>query len=154
MSFGFGVGDFIAVGELAKRLYEDIDARHEAKELHALQNELWTLSMSMELLIEKFSGPDSTLAVGEEELDPFNRIVTETKKILQDLEKFIQRSGLGQRQEGGPGKTKSMANKRQWAKVRWAFELPRVRDLCTRLQYRNESLKLLLMFLRKYAGLL
>ena len=42
MSFGFSVGDFIAAGLLAERLYKEIYlvARHASQELQQVQNEV------------------------------------------------------------------------------------------------------------------
>jgi hypothetical protein len=141
MSFGFGIGDFIALQRLAEHLYKDIYARHEAKELLALQNELATLSMSVNLLIEEVQDPGSTLArSGSERVSTINGIVADTMKSLKELEKILQSAGQGQRKGGASDKWKFMRNK-----TKWAIELPKIESLCARLKFHNGTLNLLLV---------
>ncbi|KAN0116843.1 hypothetical protein V8E51_002820 [Hyaloscypha variabilis] len=143
MSFGFGIGDFIAVGELAERLYKEIYlvARHASQELLALQSEVATLNMSINLLIAEIKDENSTLArSGEERVNTVNGVLAETKKTLLELEKFSQAFGLCQRKAGAFEKVKSVMNK-----TKFAIDLPKIDALRARLQYQNGTLNLLLM---------
>lgn len=143
MSFGFGVGDFIAVGQLAERLYKDIYllAQHASQELLALQSEVATLNMSINLLIAEIKDENSTLArSGEERINTVNGVLADTKKTLLELEKFSQSFAPGHKKAGAFGKVKSALNR-----TKFALELPKVDALRARLQYQNGTLNLLLM---------
>lgn len=62
MSFGFSVGDCIAVSSLAHQLYKDIYlvARGAPEELQLLKSEIGTLPLSIQLLIEELNDENST----------------------------------------------------------------------------------------------
>jgi hypothetical protein len=63
MSFGFSVGDFIAVASLAHQLYNDVYlvARGAPDELQLLNSEIGVLALSIDLLIQEIKDKDSTL---------------------------------------------------------------------------------------------
>jgi len=97
MSFGFSIGDFIAAGELAERLYKEIYlvARHASQELLQLQSEVATLSMSINLLVAEVQDKDTVLArSGKDRVDTVNSVLKDTKKtILRNFRKAsIQRT--------------------------------------------------------------
>jgi hypothetical protein len=142
MSFGISIGEFIAVGQLAERLYRDVClVRHASQELLALQNEVATSNMSINLLIAEIKDNTSTLArSGEERVKVVNGVLAETKKTLLELEKFSQNFSGGQRKAGAFGKVKSLLNKAQFV-----MELSKIDALRARLQHQNGNLNLLLM---------
>jgi hypothetical protein len=63
MSFGFSIGDFIAVGSLAHQLYKDIYlvARGAPEELQILKSEIGVLSLSIDMLAQEVRNENSTL---------------------------------------------------------------------------------------------
>ncbi|KAH8757835.1 hypothetical protein F5882DRAFT_444404 [Hyaloscypha sp. PMI_1271] len=142
MSFGISIGEFIAVGQLAERLYRDVClVRHASQELLALQNEVATSNMTINLLIAETKDNTSTLArSGEERVKVVNGVLAETKKTLLELEKFSQNFSGGQRKAGAFGKVKSLLNKAQFV-----MELSKIDALRARLQHQNGNLNLLLM---------
>ena len=77
MSFGFAVGDFIAVGQLAQSLYKDVYlvARGAPEEVRLLMSEIAILSHSIDLLIEEVKSPTSTLILaGESRVNMVNEV--------------------------------------------------------------------------------
>lgn len=89
MSFGFSVGDFIGVGELAHRLYRDVYlvARSAPEELQMLNSELGTLTLSIDLLLGERKNADSTLVkAGESRIRMVDDILKLANATLKDLE--------------------------------------------------------------------
>lgn len=142
MSFGISIGEFIAVGQLAERLYKDVClVRHASQELLALQSEVATSNMSINLLIADIKDKTSTLArSGEERVNVVNGVLAETKKTLLELEKFSQNFRGDQRNAGAFGKVKSVLSK-----AKFVGELSKIDALRARLQHQNGNLNLLLM---------
>lgn len=143
MNSGFSVGDFIAAGELAERLYKEIYlvARHASQDLLQLQNEVATLTISINLLVTEVQDRDTVLArSGKDRVDTVNSVLKDTKKTLLDLEKFSKSFNPAYRKYGPLGKVKSA-----WDKTKFATELPKVDALRARLQYQNGTINLLLI---------
>ncbi|TAQ88444.1 hypothetical protein B7494_g3230 [Chlorociboria aeruginascens] len=143
MSFGFSIGDFIAISELASRLYKDIYlvARRAPQELVQLQNEVATLSMSIDLLVAEVQDGNSTLArSGKDRVEIVNSVLRDTNKTLLELEKLCTTFNLGNRKPSVLGKIVST-----WEKARFAKDLPKVDALRARLQYENGTINLLLV---------
>ena len=96
MSFGFAVGDFIAVGDLAHRLWRDVYsvARAAPQDLKELSSELSVLSQSISILVEDLNNPNSTLIMAG---DSRVKLVTETmagaKETLTKLQDFAKKHG-------------------------------------------------------------
>jgi len=89
MSCGFGIGDFIAVGELAHRLFTDIYlvARGAPEELRMLNSELGMLDLSINLLVEQMKKEDSTLVqAGESKMCMVGGIMKQANATLKDLQ--------------------------------------------------------------------
>ena len=84
MSFGFGVGDFLAVGELAWKLYHDcfLIAKGAPQEFKLLVDELKTLHMTMCPFSEELKDPESILVRSGED----------RKKMLQEMLGTIQQT--------------------------------------------------------------
>lgn len=97
MSFGFAVGDFIAVGDLAHRLWRDVYsvARAAPQDLKELSSELSVLSQSISMLVEDLNNPNSTLMMAG---DSRVKLVTETmagaKETLTKLQDFAKKHGV------------------------------------------------------------
>ncbi|KAN0112301.1 hypothetical protein V8E51_005252 [Hyaloscypha variabilis] len=142
MSFSISISEFIAVGQLAERLYKDVClVRHASQELLALQNEVATSNTSINLLIADIKDKTSTLArSGEERVNVVNGVLAETKKTLLELEKFSQNFRGDQRNAGAFGKVKSVLSK-----AKYVGELSKIDALRARLQHQNGNLTLLLM---------
>lgn len=89
MSFGFGVGDFLAVGELAWTLYKDVYlvAQAAPQEVHQLEIQLSTLKNSLDILKEDFADEDSIVQrAGPERLKAAEDILKGVYETLQDLQ--------------------------------------------------------------------
>jgi len=142
MSVGISISEFIAVGQLAERLYKDVClVRHASQELLALQNEVATSNMSINLLIAEIKDKTSTLArSGEERVNVVNGVLTETKKTLLELEKLSQNFRGDKRNDGAFRKVKSVLSK-----AKFVGEFSKIDALRARLQHQNVNLSLLLM---------
>ena len=95
MSFGFGIGDFIATAQLARKLYRDIYvvATNAPEELQRLQNEISNLALSIELLVEELRNGQSTLAsflVEQNRQKMLDKLLKESNATLTELEAFSQ----------------------------------------------------------------
>ena len=149
MSFGFSIGDFITVAQLAKQLYRDIYhvARGAPKELQSLMSEIATLSQSIDFLIDEAKDPQSILvAAGDARCRTVHELLTHISNTLCDLEKFAKKHQLiiqsAQRSKV----------KRVWDKVKWATEVSSVDQFLTKISYHNGKLNLLLTLAQKYAS--
>ncbi len=71
MSFGFALGDFLAVGNLAWKLYRD-------QEFQLLVTEISTLSNSLTILQEEVKDPESTLVQAVSSLSDCEYIILNT----------------------------------------------------------------------------
>jgi hypothetical protein len=94
MSFGFAIGDFIAAGELAHRLWREVYmvARTAPEEVRSLSSELSVLSQSIRLLVECASNPESILVrAGEERVQLVNTMISGANETLLRLEAFAKK---------------------------------------------------------------
>jgi hypothetical protein len=86
MTFGFGVGDFATVGDLAFRLYNDafLVVRRAPEEIKAMSRELALLQSSQQILINQAKDPSSALCkAGQDRVDMVNNLIAvEFKSIL------------------------------------------------------------------------
>ncbi len=80
MSFGFALGDFLAVGNLAWKLYRDCYkvARGAPQEFQLLVTEISTLSNSLTILQEEVKNPESTLVQAVSSLSDCEYIILNT----------------------------------------------------------------------------
>lgn len=118
MSFGFGVGDFIAVTELAWNLYRYcyVVSRGAPQEFQLLLQEITTLSQSIQLLQEAAKDPNSILArSGEARIVMIKELISRVVATLQELRKHAQKyERLGDN---------SRANRKQlWDKFKWSLD--------------------------------
>ncbi|KAH0544335.1 hypothetical protein FGG08_001476 [Glutinoglossum americanum] len=112
MSFGFAIGDFITVGQLAWTLYRDCYtvARGAPQEFQLLLGEISTLSNSLKILQEEVINPDSILRrSGEDRVRMVNEMVSRVNQTLMDLQKVAKKyATLGDSSKG----------KRIWQKLK------------------------------------
>ncbi|KAF8245176.1 hypothetical protein K440DRAFT_604272 [Wilcoxina mikolae CBS 423.85] len=94
MSFGFSVGDFIAVGTLAWNLHRKcyLVARDAPEEFKQLVKELNTLSSAIQILEEEVKDLDSTLmSAGEERIRMVKEMMSRIEETLKKLELFSKK---------------------------------------------------------------
>lgn len=91
MSFGFGIGDIIAVAELAWKLYHFcfVVSRGAPHEFQLLLQQITSLSQSLKLLQLEAKNLTSTLmSSGPDRIQMVGEIMARVKNILAELEKF------------------------------------------------------------------
>lgn len=118
MSFGFGVGDFIAVADLAWKLYRYcyVVAKDAPRDFKLLLQEICTLASSIKLLKDEVDDPESTLRrSGEDRIRMVNDIISRIKITLEELEKYAKRY------EGLQGVPRSK-RKKLWDRFTWSLE--------------------------------
>ena len=119
MSFGFSVGDFLAVTQLAFTLYRQcyLVARGAPQEFQSLVVELTTLSNSLRLLQEEVADENSVLVrSGEDRLRMMKEMINRVEGTLKQLEKFSEEYA----KILDPGRSKV---KKAWDKVKWSTEM-------------------------------
>jgi hypothetical protein len=139
MSFGFGVGDFIAVASLAHQLYNDVylAARGAPDELQLLNSEIGVLALSMDLLIQEVKDKDSTLVrAGESRMRMVGDVMKAANATLTDLELFAKKYDFNS--------SNARKGKRIWDRVKFATEVKSVDALRTRVSMHNTRMNLLL----------
>lgn len=124
MSLGFGVGDFLAVSELAWKLYRNcyVVARGAPQEFQLLLQEITTLCQSINLLKEEAKDPESTLVrSGEARIKIVHELIGRVMLTLGELEDTAKKYA----KLGDPkGKRKQF-----WAKIKWSIEAPDLESL-------------------------
>ena len=165
MSFGFSVGDIIAVGQLAWTLYRDcyLAARGAPEGFQLLVKEIQTLSGSLNILQEEASNAQSPLVLaGEDRVRMVNEMVERIGGTLKDLQKMATKHKL-------LGSAAGSRRKQIWAKLSWSLEVSGIDSLRSKvgqavvraaglspltihqLIYHNTVLNLLLTSVGKYA---
>lgn len=131
MSFGFGIGDFVAVSELCWKLYRNVYSvsRDAPEELRNICDELGGLSNTIHLLNDDMNDPQSVLRQSGQE----NRaqlaisIMKDTNNTLLRLEKISNKYDILQTQ--GSGSSRRQFLRIQWHKLRFAKELDAINEL-------------------------
>lgn len=118
MSFSFGVGDFLAVTELAWSLYRYcyVVARGAPQEFQLLLQEITMLSQSIQLLQEEAKDPNSTLVrSGEDRIKMVREMMSRVEETLKELQKHAKKyEKLGD---------SSRAKRKQiWDKFKWSVD--------------------------------
>ena len=142
MSLGLAIGDFIAIGDLAFRLYKDVYkvSRSAPAEVRELTKELSVLSTSIQLLVEEIQNPDSVLAkAGQRRVDTITELMSATNETLQRLEAYSKKHGLVLI----PGDNRSLV-RRGWDKVKFAKDAGSINSLRAKLNYHCGFMNLLL----------
>lgn len=94
MSFGLGVGDFLAVSELAWNLYRYcyVVAKGAPEDFRMLLQEITALSQSLRLLETDAKNPESTLMQsGEARIVMVKEMIARVEITLRELEKFAKK---------------------------------------------------------------
>lgn len=132
MSFGYAVGDVIAVGKLAWDLYHDcyLVARSAPQEFKLLVEELKTLHAAMKMFEDELKNADSLLArSGEDRRNMVQNMVDQVKAVLIDLQAvFNKHRNLGNNSRQGI--------KKGWDRVKWSFDAKDVDGLRNKVYYR------------------
>src|SRR5947207_1680498 len=144
MSFGFAVGDFIAVGQLAFTLYRDcfMVAKGAPQEFQALKGELSNLRHALEILEEQARDPKSILnKAGDDRVRIVKEMVSGIHVTLKELEKVATKYRiLG---DGSKGK-------KIWVRFKWSVDFASVDSLRNKvslshlLPFQNQASKGLL----------
>ncbi|KAI5807718.1 hypothetical protein DFH27DRAFT_331619 [Peziza echinospora] len=142
MSFGFGVGDFLAIGQLSWKLYTQcfLIAKGAPQEFTLLTNELKSLHALMLLFAEEFKDENSPLlrSGDEQRKDMIGQMLENLKDTLSGLNNaFIKHRNLG-------GTDKRSSLKRGWDKFKWSLDARDVDALRAKITYHNGIMNLLL----------
>ncbi|KAF4426535.1 hypothetical protein FACUT_9845 [Fusarium acutatum] len=145
MSFGFGVGDFIAVGELCWKIYSRVYkvSRDASEELRALIQELGSLSNTVNLLNEEVRDREEWIKyAGERRLEYTCKVMGQAKETLEKMDRLADKYA-----ELDPG-VNSQGSKRslriQWNRIKFAFEVSSINELRAKFMSHNFHLTLLL----------
>ncbi|KAH7207543.1 hypothetical protein BKA60DRAFT_624307 [Fusarium oxysporum] len=145
MSFGFGVGDFIAVGELCWKIYTRVYkvSRDAPEELRALIQELGNLSNTMTLLNEEFRDTEEWVKrAGERRLEYTCKVMRQAKETLQKMDRLANKYaelGMGDSSEGS-----RRSFRIQWNRIKYALEVSSINELRSKFMSHNFQLTLLL----------
>lgn len=135
MSFGFGVGDFIAVGELCWKTYSRVYkvSRDAPEELRALIQELGNLSNTVDLLNEEVRDREEWIKLaGERRLEYTCKVMCQARETLQKMDRLAHKYaelGTGDNLEGS-----RRSFRIQWNRVKYAFELHNINELRARVK--------------------
>ncbi|KAF5590854.1 hypothetical protein FPANT_5885 [Fusarium pseudoanthophilum] len=134
MSFGFGVGDFIAVGELCWKIYTRVYkvSRDAPEELRALIQELGNLSNTVNLLNEEVQDQEEWMKrAGERRLEYTCKVMGQVKATLQKMDQLADKyAELG---KGGGLEGSRRPFRIQWNRVKFAFEVSSINELRAKL---------------------
>jgi hypothetical protein len=129
MSFGFGIGDFIAAGELAFKVYQNVYlvAKNAPDAITKLRDELAILVGAMNILQRAIQTPSSIINnAGPPRKQMAEELVRKILNTLQELEKMSERHTAIAKEE--------VSKARQiWARVKWAKEAPSVTTLLAKV---------------------
>lgn len=141
MSFGFGVGDFLAVTELAWNLYRYcyVVSRGAPQEFQLLLQEITTLSQSIQLLQEEAKDPNSTLVrSGEGRILMVQEMISRVVVTLEELQKHAKKyEKLGDN---------SRAKRKQlWDKFKWSVDATNLDSLRNKVFHSHSRCDLCLL---------
>lgn len=118
MSFGFGVGDFIAVADLAWNLYRYcyIVARGAPEDFQSLLHEITVLSQSIKLLQEEAKDPNSILVrSGQDRVTMVREMIIRVEATLRELQTHAEKYAK-------LGDVKRAKRKQFWDKFKWSVD--------------------------------
>lgn len=131
MSFGFGVGDFIAVGTLAWKLYVNgyKAAQGAPAEYQALLEDLRTSSTLMRMLDDEIKDPASVLgSAGPDRTRLVVDTVYQVKLVLEAIKEIAEKHEMLAGQSG-PKPSSSWKPRLIWKRIKWSAELRDVDSL-------------------------
>lgn len=133
MSFGFGVGDFLAVSKLAWELYRYCYcvARGAPEDFQLLLQEITALSQSIQLLQEEAKDPNSTLVrSGEDRIRMVKEMLVRVEVTLQELKRHAGKYAK-------LGDAKRAKRKEFWDKFKWSVDASSLDSLRNKVYSRN-----------------
>ncbi|UKZ72884.1 hypothetical protein TrVFT333_000521 [Trichoderma virens FT-333] len=145
MSFGFGIGDFIAVGELCWKLYSQVYkvSRDAPEELRGLNQELGNLHNTIQLLIEELKDEDSVLIrSGDVRINTIRRVMSQSEETLKRMQQLSER--YAELQTPSAGREKRRVLRIYWDQLKYSLELHTINDLRAKIMLQNSQLALIL----------
>ncbi|KAL6700962.1 hypothetical protein J3F84DRAFT_344450 [Trichoderma pleuroticola] len=145
MSFGFGIGDFIAVGELCWKLYSQVYkvSRDAPEELRGLNQELGNLHNTIQLLVEELNDEDSVLKrSGDVRINLVNRVMSQAEETLKKMQQLSKR--YAELQAPTKGRERRLNPRIYWDRLKFSQELHTINDLRAKIMLHNSQLALTL----------
>ncbi|KAG6980581.1 hypothetical protein FOFC_04043 [Fusarium oxysporum] len=145
MSFGFGVGDFIAVGELCWKIYSRVYkvSRDAPEELRALIQELGNLSNTVNLLNEEVRDREEWInRAGERRLEYTCKVMGQAKETLEKMDRLADKYAQLDLGVNSQGSKRSL--RIQWNRIKYALEVSSINELRAKFMSHNFHLTLLL----------
>ncbi|KAK1255412.1 hypothetical protein MKX08_009407 [Trichoderma sp. CBMAI-0020] len=150
MSFGFGIGDFIAVGELCWKLYSQVYkvSRDAPEELRGLNQELGNFHNTIRLLIEELKDRDSVLRnSGDARIDNVRRVMSHSEETLKKMQQLSER--YADLQSSSTAQDKRRMLRIYWDRLKYTRELHSINDLRSKVMLHNSQLALVLQGAQK-----
>ncbi|OPB37362.1 hypothetical protein A0O28_0042740 [Trichoderma guizhouense] len=145
MSFGFGIGDFIAVGELCWKLYSQVYkvSRDAPEELRGLNQELGNLHNTIQLLVEELKDEESVLRrSGDVRISLVNGAMSQSEETLKKMQQLSKR--YAELQTPAKGQGKRLNPRIYWDRLKYSQELHTINDLRAKIMLHNSQLTLTL----------
>ncbi|SCO84157.1 uncharacterized protein FRV6_08284 [Fusarium oxysporum] len=145
MSFGFGVGDFIAVGELCWKIYSRVYkvSRDAPEELRALIQELGNLSNTVNLLNEEVRDREDWIKrAGERRLEYTCKVMSQARETLEKMDRLANKYAELGTGDSSEGSKRSLRIK--WNRIKYALEVSSINELRSKFMSYNFYLTLLL----------
>ncbi|KAK7594722.1 hypothetical protein V3481_005723 [Fusarium oxysporum f. sp. vasinfectum] len=145
MSFGFGVGDFIAVGELCWKIYSRVYkvSRDAPEELRALIQELGNLSNTVNLLNEEVRDREEWIKrAGERRLEYTCKVMSQARETLEKMDRLANKYAELGTGDSSEGSKRSLHIK--WNRIKYALEVSSINELRSKFMSYNFYLTLLL----------
>lgn len=135
MSFGFGIGDFIAVGELCWKLYSQVYkvSRDAPEELCGLNQELGNFHNTIQLLLEELNDNNSVLFnSGDVRIDTVRRIMSHSEETLKKMQQLSDR--YADLQTSSTAQEKRRMLRIYWDRLKYTRELHNINDLRSKVR--------------------
>ncbi|EXK43261.1 hypothetical protein FOMG_05894 [Fusarium oxysporum f. sp. melonis 26406] len=145
MSFGFGVGDFIAVGELCWKIYTRVYkvSRDAPEELRALIQELGNLLNTVNLLNEEVRDREEWIKrAGERRLEYTCKVMSQARETLEKMDRLANKYAELGTGDSSEGSKRSLRIK--WNRIKYALEVSSINELRSKFMSYNFYLTLLL----------
>jgi hypothetical protein len=135
MSFGFGTGDFIAVGELCWKLCSQVYkvSRDAPEELRGLNQELGNFHNTIQLLLEELKDKDSVLLnSGDIQTDTVRRVISHSQETLKKMQQLSER--YAELQTSSTAQEKRRMLRIYWDRLKYTRELHNINDLRSKVR--------------------